>query len=118
MLANVINFSNNYNFEFTDKNDLRDQFISHDLSDGALVNVDDERAVIAKTNERNKYLKLFHRVRDGFAHGKFLLRKASTGEKMVIIQDNDSNNVTARIVIKLSTLLSFVDVIDIYNCIS
>ena len=66
----------------------------------------------------NSLLTSFHRVRDGFAHGKFLPRNASTGEKMVIIQDNDSNNVTARIVIKLYTLLSFVDVIDINNCIS
>lgn len=116
-LARVINFRDNDSFVFTDKNDLGDQFMRNDLTDGELTNIEDERAVIGKT-EGNRYLKLFYRVRDGFAHGKHVLRETSTREKMVIIQDDNGHNVTARIVIKLSTLLRFVEVIDINNRIS
>ena len=118
-LAKVVNFRNS-NFAFTENDDLRTQFTIHNHLDprGELINVDTERAVIAYTGEDNKYLKLFYRIRDGFAHGKYCLREASNGEKMVIIQDDNGKNVTARIVIKLSTLLRFVEVIDINNLIS
>ena len=87
------------------------------LLDGSLSDYDTERAVISDTNESNKYLKLFYRIRDGFAHGKFLLKYSSTHEKMVIIQDNNTHNVTARIVIKLSTLLSIIETVDINGII-
>lgn len=33
--------------------------------------------------------------------------------KMVVMQDNDTNNVTARIVLKLDTLLGFVTAVDV-----
>lgn len=111
-LKGVIDLNKNSNFNFTDKNDLKEQFAAHDLSDGTLSNYDLERAVIGKTSASNQYLKLFYRIRDGFAHGKFLLKLSSNQTKMVVIQDDDTHNVTARIVIKLSTLLDFVECID------
>lgn len=101
----------------TDKSNLADLFKKCNLLDGALSDCDTERAVISNTNESNKYLKLFYRIRDGFAHGKFLLKYSSNHKKMVIIQDDDTKNVTARIVIKLSTLLSVIETVDINNII-
>ena len=98
--------------------DLKSSFTSMQLEDGLLANVDDERFVIAKTSEQNKWLKLFHRLRDGFAHGKFCLRYSSAGEKMVVIQDDDGNVVTARIVLKLSTVLAIISTIDMSHLIS
>lgn len=105
------------NFIFTNEDDLATQFINNDLQDGLLADVDTERAVIGKTSESNKHLKLFYRIRNGFAHGKFNLRLASNNEKMITIQDDDGNNVTARIVLKLSTLLAFIDAVDINRII-
>lgn len=111
-LLAVLNLNRNPSFVFTDRDDLAAQFNALYLTDGDLENVDNERAVIGKTSESNNYLRLFYRIRDGFAHGKYLLRFSSSGEKMVIIQDDDRYNVTARIVLKLSTLLKFIEVID------
>lgn len=111
-LLAVLNLNRNPAFVYIDRDDLAAQFGALNLTDGELENVDYERAVIGKTSENNNYLRLFYRIRDGFAHGKYLLRFSSSGERMVIIQDDDRYNVTARIVLKLSTLLKFIEVID------
>ncbi len=111
-LSNVLSLNRNPNFIFTDKDDLAIRFSSLDLHDGMVTNVDMERAVIGRTAECNNYLKLFYRVRDGFAHGKFKLRLSTNNEKMIVVQDDDGHNVTARIVIRLSTLLRFINEID------
>ena len=116
-LASVFSLNGNADFIITDTN-VSAEFKCHNLSDGRLVNVDVERAVIVKTNTKlNSYFQLFYRVRNGFAHGKFNLRLSTSNEKMVVIQDNDTNNVTARIVLKLSTILGFIDTIDINRLI-
>lgn len=111
-MARIMDFKNISNFVFTEEDDLDAQFRSNDLGNGQIRDCDVERAVIAKTSESNKYLKLFYRIRDGLAHGKFLLKFSTKKEKMVIIQDDDGHNVTARIVIKLSTLLNFIYCVD------
>ena len=116
-LAAVLKLHRNPNFEFPSGNTLRTCFASHDLGDEPVSNFNSERAVIANTSRGNKYTKLFHHVRNGFAHGKFALRYSSAHEKMVVIQDDDSDNVTARIVIKLGTLLGFVAAIDLNHLI-
>lgn len=105
------------NFIFTDQDELKEKFDSMSLSDGQVADLSFERCVIGKTNATNKYLKLFYRVRDGFAHGKFCLRLSEENIKMVIIQDDDGHNVTGRIVIQLRTLLDFIAAIDINNLI-
>lgn len=116
-ISSVLNLNRNASFVFTDRNDLSEQFAAHDLSDGKIENVDYERAVVGKTAEANNYLKLFYRIRDGFAHGKFNLRLSSSGEKMVVIQDDDRYNVTARMVLKLTTILGFIEAIDLNRTI-
>lgn len=116
-LSNVIELKTDRFCFLTDNGNLADLFNKCNLLDGTLLDCDTERAVISNTNESNKYLKLFYRIRDGFAHGKFLLKYSSNHEKMVIIQDDDTKNVTARIVIKLSTLLSVIETVDINNII-
>ena len=116
-LAAVLNLNRNPHFIFTDKNELGTKFNALDLPDGIATNLAYERAVVGKTSESNNYMKLFYRIRDGFAHGKFKLRFSTTNEKMVVIQDDDGHNVTARIIIKLDTLLNFVSAIDINGLI-
>lgn len=116
-LGRVLNLNRNPSFIFTDKDELLDKFNSLNLSDGIALNLDNERAVVGKTSESNNYLKLFYRIRDGLAHGKFKLRYSETNKKVIVIQDDDGYNVTARIIIKLDTLLSFVSVIDMNRLI-
>ena len=116
-LHSLIDLRNNSHFCFSKENNLIEKFEELDLQDGIISNLEYERAVIGITNGDNNYLKLFYRIRDGFAHGRFNLRYSSQYEKMVVIQDNDSVNVTARIVIKLETLLNFIDVIDMNGII-
>lgn len=116
-LVSVIDFSKNSNFIFTREDNLNELFKNNNLADGMLNNYDIERCVISKTPGSNRYLKLFHRIRNGLAHGKFLLKLSSTNEKMVVIQDDDGTNVTARLVLRLSTLLRFICIIDIKKLI-
>ena len=115
-LANVLILNRNENFVFTNDDDLKTRFEQLSLCDGVIEDLSFERAVIAKTSVDNNYLKLFYRIRNCLAHGKFRLRISDAHEKMVILQDDDTKNVTARIVIRLDTLLEFVDVID-RNCL-
>ena len=110
-LKKTIDFDNE-NFIFTDKDNLKENFERCNLMDGALNNVDNERFVIGKTKENNSYLKLFYRIRNCFAHGKFILRYTTNNEKVVVMQDDDKYNVTARIVLKLETILNIINVID------
>lgn len=110
---------NNKNFLFYSENkDYKKMFEDCDLHNGAIRNCDTERAVIGQSNDRNKYLKLFRHIRNCLAHGKFVLRYSSENEKMIIMQDNHNRNVTARMVLKLTTLLNFVDRIDLNGLIN
>lgn len=114
-LISVLDFSNLHTFVFTENNDLKERFDEQKLNDGIPNDYDIERGVIGKTNENNRYLKLFYRIRNCLAHGKFSLKLSSNDEKMICFQDDDKNNVTARIIIKLSTILSFIYSIDKNN---
>ena len=114
-LARILDFKGNENFCFTEEDVLKEKFMDLELPDGFVENLEFERAVVGITNEKNKYLKLFYRIRDGFAHGNYVLRYSKNQTKMVVIQDNNSNNVTARIVLKLDTILHFIRAIDRNN---
>lgn len=117
-LSEIINLDDNAHFVFTtDSDNVASCFQRIDLMDGPLTDTQTERAVITRTYESNRYLKLFYRIRDGFAHGKFILKLNKNNEKMIIIQDDDGHNVTGRIVIKLHTLLEMVSIIDKNNLI-
>ena len=111
-LESILKLDENYNFIFTYEDNLKKSFSDVSLEDGQIIDFHPERAAIGKTKESNKYFKLFYRIRNGLAHGRFILRYNSLGEKMVLIQDNDTHNVTARIVLKLETILRFIDAID------
>ena len=108
-LQGILSLDNN--FVFLDKNeDIKSQFIKHDL-DGRLESLICERGVIGYINEDNQYFKLFHRIRNCLAHGSFVLKYSFNKEKMVVMQDQDQYNVTARIVLKLKTLLAIISIV-------
>lgn len=98
------------NFVFRDEGGLKDVCAENNLIINKVA-LDSERGVIGKTAGQNKLLKLFHRIRNVFSHGRFVMR-LSGKDRYVIMEDKDSRNVTARIVIKLDTLIGIVDTID------
>lgn len=112
-LNSVLNLNRNANFIFPKEDNLRECFNITNLNDGEIRDLTYERFVVtpAKVYE-NKYFDLFSHIRNGLAHGKYKLRYSKNNVKMIIIQDNDSNNVTARIVLKIETLLNLVKTID------
>ena len=109
-LKEKINF-NIENFVFRDEGGLKDVCTENNLIINKVA-LDSERGVIGKTAGQNKLLKLFHRIRNVFSHGRFVMR-LSGKDRYVIMEDKDSHNVTARIVIKLDTLIGIIDTIDI-----
>ena len=109
----VLNLNKNKNFIFTDQDDLKKRFSDLSFADATLPNLDIERAVIGKTSEPNNYLRLFYRIRDAFAHGKYcLVFHPVTNEKMVVMEDNSPYNFTARLVLKLETIIGFINAVD------
>ena len=115
-LSTILELDKNTNFVFLNDKDTKSKKVSAkfktvSLEDGAIFDFDYEHAVIGRTNENSNYAKLFYRIRDGFAHGKFILKLSNAGERMVVIQD-DGRCVSARIVIRLATLIDLIKVID------
>ena len=96
---------------FTEKNDLKIKFDEQRLLD-CTISYETERGVIGVTTGKNNFYKFIRHIRNVFAHGGFALKYNSSKEKMVVMQDHDQHNVTARIVIKLSRLLRIIDFID------
>ncbi len=111
-LSTALDLDSDPFFIFTEDNDLKARFAEVNLKDGKPTDISTERAVIGKTSGSNPYFKLFYRIRNALAHGKFILKNAPSGEQIILMQDNDNANVTARIILKKSTLLSFIRITD------
>lgn len=116
-LSSIINL-NSHEFIFTDKNDLNARFEENDLVDNRLKNIDIERCVIGKTLESNKLLKLLRHIRNSLAHGKYIVVNNSQDVMTIVMQDDDQRNVTARIVLRISTLIGIIKIIDKNNLLS
>lgn len=96
----------------SEKKSVKDLFKKYGLGNGVLQDYAVERVAIVDNTMNSKYLKLFYRLRNCLAHGSFLLKYSSNNEKMIVLQDNDKNNVTARMVLKLKTLINLIEEID------
>lgn len=98
-------------FVFTEQDNLKILFLQNDLPDKVLPNYDTERVVIGITRG-NRYIKLFYRIRNCLAHGNFVLKYSSNNEKMIVFQDKHKGYVTARMILKLQTLINLINAID------
>ena len=105
------------NFIFTEEDDLLDKFKENQLTDNMLEDITTERFVVGRTSESNKLLKLLRHIRNCLAHGKYLVINTSINQQMMIMQDDDKNNVTARIVLGVNTLIEMIKIIDKDNSI-
>lgn len=80
------------------------------LHDGLLSDIDRERAAITLNTKKgtNNYLRLFRHVRNCFAHGRFILVSTELNpDGVFVMEDRDSYNITARIVLRKRTLLDW-----------
>ncbi len=83
------------------------------LSDEDFARLDDER-VAFHDNEENQFMSLFRHIRCAFAHGRVGMKK--TDQRIIYLMENGSIyrwgfKVNARMVLKKSTLLSWVQII-------
>ena len=79
-----------------------------DLGDGPLSDWLVERAVVRATPEANGWLRLFRHVRNCLAHGGFVCLPVEDGlGPVLVMEDADKTSYTARIVLRLETLLAW-----------
>lgn len=111
-LRAILPLYRNKNFIFIKKGNLKEEYERLGLFDRKITEIDTERGVFIVSNQDNNYLTFFQKIRNGLAHGNYKLIYSKQNKKMIIIQDNNSYNVTARIVIELKTLLDIASLID------
>ena len=124
-LRNSIDIFNNSYYSFADDdNSGADDFFKNeckrlnlDKNTNSIIDFSTERAAISITSGTNNYLRLFYRIRDGFAHGQFVL-KTSDNNRMIIIQDQNRSNVTARMILNLDNLVEIIRIIDKNNILN
>ena len=76
-----------------------------------------EFAVFTNAGESNKHLDLLHHIRNSFAHGRFTAKKIPRKDDYMILMEDVNEagacyKVTARIAIKKSTLLKWIDIFE------
>lgn len=113
-LEKILLLNKSNNFIFTDKDNLKYNFEMLNLI-YPLENFDEEMAVIGITSGSGNYDKLFARIRNCLAHGGFIFKYNSMNEVVLIMEDYDQHNVSARMVIKLDTLIKIAKTINKNN---
>lgn len=94
--------------------DMARMFQLADLSDGPLSDVVTERVAMKATKGGNSWLRLFCRVRNCLAHGRFGAVDPADGlGPSLIMEDADAGNITARMVLRLQTLLKWREIIEL-----
>lgn len=83
-------------------------FCRANLGDGPLNDWLTERAVARATSGANTWLRLFRHVRNCLAHGRFVCLSAGDSlGPVLVMEDEDRSSYTARIVLRLETLLAW-----------
>lgn len=98
----------NDDFVFSEANDLKKCFNDHDLQDEFSGNIIKSRAVIAKSSDDTKLLKLFRHIRNCLCHGKFVAVRTELNSVSLVMQDDNGHNVTARMVLDLAALIDWI----------
>lgn len=83
------------------------------LTDGIVQDPLIERGASCATNESNTWLRVFRHIRNCLAHGRFkAVTSGNSTEPILIMEDRDKSNITARIVIKAKTLVAWKRIIE------
>lgn len=92
---------------------LSQMFQQAHLNDGAIGDLDRERAAITiNTSRQNQFVRLFRHIRNCLAHGRFVLVATQDNPSGIfILEDRDQHNITARIIFRKQTLLDWANII-------
>lgn len=83
------------------------------LGDGRVDDLTLERGAASNTNESNVWLRIFRHVRNCLAHGRFVAVKLNDGKgNVLVMEDRYGRSYTARMVIRVQTLVAWRDVIE------
>lgn len=94
-------------------NDIQQACEKADLLDNFPSNIDRERVAIA-LSDQNQFLSLFRHIRNALSHGRLSMKALSDGDVSFILEDIATNrvNVSARMILRRSTLLKWIEIIE------
>lgn len=83
------------------------------LGDGRVSDLTLERGAACNTYESNVWLRIFRHVRNCLAHGGFVAVGLDDGKgDVLVMEDHDNHNYTARMVIRVQTLVAWKEIIE------
>ena len=91
-------------FQACKKADLLEEFPNDMLKERMAISISDQ----------NQVLSLFKHIRNAFAHSRFAMHDIVGGDYVLIFEDvsSDGKKVSARIIIRKSTLIKWIDIIE------
>ena len=109
--------SNETFFAVAKLSDLKSLFEKAKMKKGFHEHRDVEKIVIYKTKKYpNEMLSVFHHIRNSFAHGRLAMYKYGTNDVVFVLEDGIEKRsefqVRSRMIIKKSTLLKWIDIIE------
>lgn len=94
--------------------DMNQAIMQAELQD-VLAKLDSERVAIFN-NKRNQFMSVFYHLRNAFAHGRFKIIGIENDDYIFIFEDvkksKTTYEVTARMVLRKSTLIKWIDLIE------
>lgn len=109
--------SNNDNLIFSSKtiDDMKQALEKANLLDDIKANINLERIAIYNS-EKNQFMSIFYHLRNAFAHGRFNIFDVGLDDYVFIFEDISKrinmNKVTARMILRKSTLIKWIDLIE------
>ena len=116
-LDNFFNLDRNSSVKFVKKEDRDKYFQQFNLIGKHNFSIEEEYGVIINEKKVVKFFCLLTHIRNCLSHGNFALLYNSANIKMVVFEDKipQNNYITARFILKLSTLFEWIKIIDINN---
>lgn len=106
-LKSVIN--SDFIFHHDSENDIK---LSSDKLFGNLESgFPNQEAFVIVNNQRNIFLSVFRHIRNGIAHGRFVVHNAN-GYEFLFLEDKNRGKVTARINVKINTLIKWKNILE------
>lgn len=115
-LYDICNFKRNSNFYKADnQQDMKNACEVCKLKKDFSRNIDEERIAFVKVKNYNEVLSIFYHIRNALAHGRIAIKGNSNKQIVYILEDGRKSNgkfiVTARMVLKEKTLISWINII-------
>jgi len=100
-------------FSANNADEMDEKLKSADLLDNFPSNLDYERVAFVNSKE-NQFMSVFAHIRNSLAHGRLNMREIpETNDFFFIMEDvNRAGSVTSRMILKKSTLLKWIDLIE------